>query len=106
MAATPVPFLLITQQWAVYSLAHQELHSELVGQPVLLAPRSFAFDNRPVAEVLKALKTAHGVDIRYAPAAVVGCSRLYREPKPARINVHIRQDQPLVPDHGGFASSN
>lgn len=74
MAAAPVPVLLLPNQQAVYSPAHQELHRELVAQSVLLAPRSFAFDDRPVAEVLEALKATHGVDIRYAPAAVVGCT--------------------------------
>ena len=73
-APAPAPILLLPNQQAVYSPARQELHRELVAQPVLLAPRSFAFDNRPVAEVLEALKAAYGVDIRYAPAAVAGCT--------------------------------
>ena len=66
--------VLLPNQQAVYAPAQQQLHRELVAQPVLLAPQPFAFDNRPVAEVLEALKTAYGVDIRYSPAAVAGCT--------------------------------
>lgn len=73
-APVPGPVLLLPNQQAVYSPARQRLHRELVAQPVLLAPHPFAFDNRPVAEVLEALKTAYGVNIRYSPTAVAGCT--------------------------------
>ncbi|MFD1468523.1 FecR family protein [Hymenobacter caeli] len=84
-AAVPGPILLLPNQQAVYAPARQQLHRELVAQPVLLAPQPFAFDNRPVAEVLEALKTAYGVDIRYSPAAVAGCT----------VNLNLRRQASL-----------
>ncbi|AWM34429.1 FecR family protein [Hymenobacter nivis] len=86
--------VLLPNQQAVYAPGRQQLRRELTPQPVLLAPQPFAFDNRPVAEVLEALKTAYGVDIRYSPAAVAGCT----------VNLHrqasLRQARSAVPGHG------
>ncbi len=73
-ASVPAPVLLLPNQQAVYAPVRQQLRRELVAQPALLVPHPFAFDNRPVAEVLEALKTAYGVDIRYNAAAVAGCT--------------------------------
>ncbi|AMJ64295.1 FecR family protein [Hymenobacter sp. PAMC 26628] len=66
--------VLLPNQQAVYAPARQRLRRELVPQPAQLAPQPFAYDNRPVAEVLDALQEAYGVAIRYRPAAVAGCT--------------------------------
>ncbi|MGI4887333.1 MAG: FecR family protein [Janthinobacterium lividum] len=68
------PLVLLPNQQAVYTPARQRIRRELVPQPVQLAPQSFSYDNRPVAEVLDALQAAYGVAIRYRPAAVAGCT--------------------------------
>ncbi|OGX83755.1 hypothetical protein BEN49_12055 [Hymenobacter coccineus] len=74
LAAAVGPLVLLPNQQAVYAPKRQQLSRELVPQPALLAPQSFAYDNRPVAEVLDALQAAYGVAIRYRPAAVAGCT--------------------------------
>jgi ferric-dicitrate binding protein FerR (iron transport regulator) len=61
-------------QQAVYSPAAQELRKELVAQPAVLVPQPFAFDDRPVAEVLTALEEAYGVDIVYDEQALTACT--------------------------------
>lgn len=58
----------------MYAPGRQRLRRELVPQPAQLAPQPFAYDNRPVVEVLDALQAAYGVAIRYRPAAVAGCT--------------------------------
>ena len=61
-------------QRAVYSPTRQKLWRELVAEPVQLAPQSFVFNDQPVAEVLKALSTAYGVDISYDAEALRNCT--------------------------------
>ena len=73
--AAPVASLVVRpNQQAVYSSARRQLWRELVAEPVLLAPQSFVFDNRPVTEVLRALSAAYGVDIRYDAEALRNCT--------------------------------
>ncbi|WP_161599543.1 FecR family protein [Hymenobacter nivis] len=72
--APAAPLVLLPNQQAVYAPKRQQLRRELVPQPAQLAPQPFAYDNRPVAEVLGALQAAYGVPIRYRPAAVAGCT--------------------------------
>lgn len=84
-APAPAPLVLQPNQQVVYSLRHRQLHRELVAQPAQLAPLPFAFDNRPVAEVLGALQAAYGVDIRYSAAAVAGCT----------VNLNLRSQSSL-----------
>lgn len=71
--ATPALVLLPNQQ-AVYSAARRQLRRELVARPALLAPQSFVFTDRPVAEVLAALEKAYGVPIEYDAAALRNCT--------------------------------
>ncbi|GAA4031340.1 hypothetical protein GCM10022409_14490 [Hymenobacter glaciei] len=61
-------------QQAVYSPARQQLWRELVAEPVQLAPQSFVFNDRPVAEVLETLSAAYGVDIAYDAKALRSCT--------------------------------
>ena len=61
-------------QQAVYSPTRRRLWRELVAEPVQLAPQSFVFNDRPVAEVLKTLSTAYGVDINYDAEALRNCT--------------------------------
>ena len=61
-------------QQAVYSTERKQLRRELVARPVLLLPRAFVFDDRPVAEVLDALQKAYGVAIAYDAAALRHCT--------------------------------
>lgn len=70
-AATVV---VLPNQQAVYSAGGQGLRRELVAQPALLAPQSFTFEDRPVAEVLAALEKAYGIRIEYDAAAVRNCT--------------------------------
>lgn len=75
--------LLLPNQQAVYSVASRRLKKELVDKPVLLAPQSFEFEERPVTEVLAALEKAYGVDIVYDQAKLAGCTvsiTFYNEP--------------------------
>ena len=75
-AATPnAPSIIVRpNQQVVYSTVHRQLRRELVPQPVLLTPQVFVFDDRPVAEVLKTLQKAYGIDIVYDAAAVRYCT--------------------------------
>lgn len=73
-AAGKASVLVLPNQQAVYAAGQQPLRRELVAEPVVLQPQSFVFDDRPVAEVLAALATAYGVDIRYDAAALAGCT--------------------------------
>lgn len=73
-APAPAGVLVLPNQQAVYSPGRQQLQRELVAEPVQLAAQSFAFDDRPVAEVLTALQKAYGVDIQYNAAALAGCT--------------------------------
>ncbi|MBC6990924.1 FecR family protein [Hymenobacter sp. BT491] len=75
--------LLLPNQQVVYSVAKHHLKKELVDKPVVLAPQSFEFEERPVAEVLTALEKAYGVDIVYDQAKLAGCTvsiTFYDEP--------------------------
>ncbi|UOQ77525.1 DUF4974 domain-containing protein [Hymenobacter sp. 5516J-16] len=73
-ATEPVGVVVLPNQQAVYSPARHELQRELVAQPVQLAAQSFAFDDRPVPEVLAALEKAYGVDIEYDAQALAACT--------------------------------
>ena len=75
-AATPnAPSIVVRpNQQVVYSTVRRQLRRELVPQPVLLTPQAFVFDDRPVAEVLKALQKAYGIDIVYDATAVRYCT--------------------------------
>ncbi|GGF06381.1 FecR family protein [Hymenobacter cavernae] len=75
--------LLLPNQQVVYSAASRHLKKELVDKPVVLVPQSFEFEERPVTEVLAALKKAYGVDIVYDKAKLAGCTvsiTFYNEP--------------------------
>lgn len=66
--------VVLPNQQAVYSAPRGQLRRELVARPAQLAPQSFAFEDRPVVEVLDALEKAYGVPIVYDAAAVRGCT--------------------------------
>lgn len=86
-AATVV---VLPNQQAVYSAGGQQLRRELVAQPALLAPQSFIFNDRPVAEVLAALEKAYGVRIEYDAEAVRNCTlnlSLGNEPLFAKLDI-------------------
>ena len=75
--------LLLPNQQVVYSAVSRRLKKELVDKPVVLAPQSFEFEERPVTEVLQALEKAYGVDIEYDQATLAGCTvsiTFYDEP--------------------------
>ncbi|WP_167855406.1 FecR family protein [Hymenobacter fodinae] len=75
--------VLLPNQQVVYSVAKHHLRKELVDKPVMLAPQSFEFEERPVAEVLTALEKAYGVTIAYDKAKLSGCTvsiAFYDEP--------------------------
>jgi ferric-dicitrate binding protein FerR (iron transport regulator) len=75
--------LLLPNQQVVYSATRRRLKKELVDRPVVLAPQSFEFEERPVAEVLTALEKAYGVDIVYDKAKLANCTvsiTFYDEP--------------------------
>ena len=73
--AAPVAGLVVRpNQQAVYSPTRRQLWRELVAEPVQLAPQSFAFNDRPVAEVLKTLSAAYGVAIVYDAEALRNCT--------------------------------
>ncbi|GAB3868827.1 hypothetical protein GCM10028824_14750 [Hymenobacter segetis] len=87
VAATVV---VLPNQQAVYSAGGQQLRRELVAQPALLAPQSFVFEDRPVAEVLAALEKAYGVRIEYDAVAVRNCTlnlSLGNEPLFAKLDI-------------------
>ena len=66
--------VVLPNQQAVYSPARQTLARELVAAPALLQAQSFAFNDRPVAEVLTALTQAYGVPIGYDKELLAGCT--------------------------------
>lgn len=70
----PAALVLLPNQQAVYSPERHALARELVAEPVQVAAQSFAFDDRPVTEVLAALEKAYGVHIVYDAPALAGCS--------------------------------
>lgn len=70
----PAPLVVLPNQQAVYSPQRHALARELVAEPVQVAAQSFAFDDRPVPEVLDALAKAYGVDIDFDASALAGCS--------------------------------
>jgi len=75
--------LVLPNQQAVYSAATGRVRAELVDKPVVLVPRSFVFEERPVTEVLAALKEAYGVRISYDAARLRTCTvnvTFYDEP--------------------------
>jgi hypothetical protein len=75
--------LLLPNQQVVYSASSPRLNKELVDKPVVLAPQSFEFEERPVAEVLEALEKAYGVDIVHDKEKLAGCTvsiTFYDEP--------------------------
>lgn len=74
-AGPEMPALVVLpNQQAVYSAARGQLRRELVARPALLAPQSFVFTDRPVAEVLAALEKAYGVPIEYDAAVLRNCT--------------------------------
>lgn len=66
--------LLLPNQQVVYSAQAHRLRKQLVPKPVVLAPQSFVFDDRPVSEVLTALQKAYGVDVVYDHDALANCT--------------------------------
>ena len=72
--AKPAPLVVLPNQQAVYLPQRHALARELVAEPVQVAAQSFAFDDRPVTEVLAALEKAYGVTIAYDAAALAGCT--------------------------------
>ena len=66
--------VVLPNQQAVYSGVRRQLRRELVAEPLLLKQQSFAFNDRPVAEVLAALEQSYGVTIEYDAAAVRSCT--------------------------------
>lgn len=75
--------LLLPNQQVVYSAASHYLKKELVAKPVVLAPQTLEFEERPVPEVLTALEKAYGVEMVYNKAKMAGCTvsiAFYNEP--------------------------
>ncbi|WP_170170426.1 FecR family protein [Hymenobacter perfusus] len=72
--AKPAPLVVLPNQQAVYSPQRHALARGLVAEPVQVAAQSFAFDDRPVPEVLAALEKAYGVTIEFDAPALAGCS--------------------------------
>ncbi|MCI1189139.1 FecR domain-containing protein [Hymenobacter sp. DH14] len=73
-AAPAAGIVVRPNQQAVYSPTRRQLWRELVAEPVLLAPQSFVFNDRPVAEVLQTLSAAYGVAISYDAEALRNCT--------------------------------
>ncbi|OON68540.1 hypothetical protein B0919_12935 [Hymenobacter sp. CRA2] len=73
-AAAPASVVLRPNQQAVYTPDKAQLTKELVTQPAVLVEQNFAFEDRPVADVLTALETAYGVDIVYDKDAFAHCT--------------------------------
>ena len=89
-AAPAASIVVRPNQQAVYSPTRRQLWRELVAEPVQLAPQSFLFNDRPVAEVLKTLSAAYGVDISYDAEALRNCTlnlSLGREPLFDKLNL-------------------
>lgn len=72
--AEPASVEVLPNQQAVYSPSQHTLARELVPEPAVLTPQSFAFNDRPVADVLTALTQAYGVDIEYDKNALAQCT--------------------------------
>ncbi|GAB3573362.1 FecR family protein [Hymenobacter daeguensis] len=72
--AAAASVVVLPNQQAVYSPARHQLRRDLVARPALVAPQSFVFVDRPVAEVLAALEKAYQVDIVYDKAALQSCT--------------------------------
>ncbi|SMB99160.1 FecR family protein [Hymenobacter roseosalivarius DSM 11622] len=68
------PLELMPNQQVAYSPQVLEMRKELVERPALLIPRPFAFDDRPVTEVIQALEHAYGVPIVYDEEVLMGCT--------------------------------
>jgi ferric-dicitrate binding protein FerR (iron transport regulator) len=73
-APIPASVVLRPNQQAVYSPAKVQMTKELVPEPAVLVEQTFAFDDRPVSEVLGALATAYGVEIVYDKAVFAHCT--------------------------------
>ncbi|RSK33206.1 FecR family protein [Hymenobacter metallilatus] len=74
VAVAPAPIVVLPNQQAVYSPQRHALARQLVAEPVQVLAQSFAFDDRPVAEVLMALEKAYGVTIEFDAQALANCS--------------------------------
>jgi transmembrane sensor len=74
LSPTLASLVVRPNQQAVYSAKAQELTKELVAQPAVLVNQPFAFDDRPVSEVLAALEKAYGVDIVYDENKLANCT--------------------------------
>ncbi|MET4076234.1 FecR domain-containing protein [Hymenobacter sp. UYCo722] len=89
--AGPVAAIIVRpNQQAVYSPVRRQLWRELVAEPVQLAPQSFVFNDRPVADVLQVLSAAYGVEISYDAEALRNCTlnlRLGSEPLFDKLNL-------------------
>lgn len=66
--------LLPNQQVAYSALAPRALRKQLVTNPLVLEMQTFAFENKPVIEVLQALEKAYGVAILYDSRKLAGCT--------------------------------
>ncbi|SNR58886.1 FecR family protein [Hymenobacter mucosus] len=73
-ATLPGSVVVLPNQQAVYKPDEHALKRELVAQPVQLVAQSFAFDDRPVTEVLAALEKAYGVVIEYDANSLASCT--------------------------------
>jgi ferric-dicitrate binding protein FerR (iron transport regulator) len=88
--STAASVVVLPNQQAVYYPAHHQLRRDLVAQPALLAPQSFVFADRPVAEVLTTLAKAYQVDIVYDAVALRSCTlnlTLGKEPLFEKLNI-------------------
>lgn len=74
VAAPATSIIVLPNQQAVYRADRQQLTQALVARPALLAPQSFVFDDKPVADVLAVLEAAYGVPIEYDKAAFAKCT--------------------------------
>jgi ferric-dicitrate binding protein FerR (iron transport regulator) len=88
--STAASVVVMPNQQAVYSPTRHHMRRDLVAQPALLAPQSFVFADRPVAEVLTTLSKAYQVDIVYDAAALRSCTlnlTLGNEPLFEKLNI-------------------
>lgn len=72
--ATKGIVLLPNQQVAYSAIAPRPLRKQLVANPIVLAPQTFAFEKQPVSKVLQALEKAYGVDILYDQDKLADCT--------------------------------